>query len=43
MNMEFKYKLTGESVMRYSHKKHTRADKAALIISLLALAALIIK
>lgn len=41
MNIEFKYKLTGESVMRYSRKKHTCADKVTLIVSLLALIFLI--
>ena len=34
MNIEFKHKLTGESVMRHQRTKHTGADKAALIVSL---------
>lgn len=43
MNIQFQHKLTGESVMRHSRKKHTCADKVALIISLIALALIIIK
>lgn len=43
MNIQFQHKLTGESVMRHSNKKHTCADKVTLIVSLIALAILIIK
>lgn len=43
MNIQFQHKLTGESVMRHSHKKYTCADKVTLIVSLIGLAFLIIK
>lgn len=43
MNIQFQYKLTGESVMRHSHKKHTCADKVTLIVSLIALVFLLVK
>lgn len=43
MNIQFQHKLTGESVIRHSRKKHTCADKVALVVSLIALVFLIIK
>lgn len=43
MHIQFQHKLTGDAVMRHSHKKHTRADKVTLIVSLIALVILIIK
>lgn len=43
MNIQFQHKLTGESVMRHSRKKHTCADKVTLIVSLIALVFLLVK
>lgn len=43
MNIQFQHKLTGESVMRHSHKKHICADKVTLIVSLIVLVFLLVK